>query len=36
MIEVITNPAAARAYQRAHLERSKAVTNALSWLFGSR
>jgi hypothetical protein len=36
MIEVTTSPAAARAFQRAHLERSKAIARALNWLFGSR
>ncbi len=36
MIEMTTNPAAARAFQRAHAERSKAIARAFSWLFGSR
>ncbi len=36
MIEVTTNLATARAFQRAHLERSRAINNALKWLFGSR
>ncbi len=36
MIEVSTNPAMVRAFRRAHLERSRAVNNALKWLFGSR
>ena len=36
MIEVSSNSAMARAFQRAHLERSRAVGNALKWIFGSR
>ncbi len=36
MIEVTANPATARAFQRAHFERSLAVSKALNWLFGSR
>ena len=36
MIEVTTNPAAARAFHRAHLERSRVINRALSWLFGFR
>ncbi len=36
MIEMTTNPAAARAFQKAHAERGKLIRQALSWLFGSR
>ena len=36
MIEMTTNPAAARAFQRAHAERGKIVKQVLNWLFGSR
>ncbi len=36
MFEVTSNTAMARAFQRAHLERSRAINNALKWLFGSR
>ena len=36
MIEMTTNPAAARAFQRAHDARGKAVARIFSWLFGSR
>lgn len=36
MIEMTTNPAAARAFQRAHAERGKLILNVLKWCFGSR
>ncbi len=36
MIEMTTNPAAARAFQRAHAERGKMLKHALNWFFGSR
>ncbi len=36
MIEMTTNPAAARAFQRAHAERGKMLKQALNWLFGFR
>ncbi|SLN65922.1 hypothetical protein TRL7639_03732 [Falsiruegeria litorea R37] len=36
MIEMTTNPAAQRAFQRAHAERSKAIKSVFNWLFGSR
>ena len=36
MIEATTNPLTVRAFQRAHLERSKAIANVFGWLFGSR
>ncbi len=36
MIEVSSNPATARAFQRAHIERSRVINRALNWLFGSR
>ncbi len=36
MIEVTTNPVAARAFRQAHAERAKAINFAFKWLFGSR
>lgn len=36
MIEATTNPAAARAFQRAHAERGKAIAMVFHWFFGSR
>ncbi len=36
MIEVTANPDTARAFRRAHFERSVAVNKILNWLFGSR
>ncbi len=36
MIEMTTNPAAARAFQRAHAERGKIIKQGLKWIFGSR
>ncbi|GAA6191741.1 hypothetical protein NBRC116597_16600 [Phaeobacter sp. NW0010-22] len=36
MIEATTNPAAQRAFKRAHQERAVFVKTAWHWLFGSR
>lgn len=36
MIEATTNPAAARAFRRAHQERARVINEVLNWLFGSR
>lgn len=35
MIEATTNPAARTAMQRAHAERSQAISSAWNWLFRS-
>lgn len=36
MIEISTNPAAQRAFRRAHQERAEALKSVIDWLFGSR
>lgn len=36
MIEMTTNPAAVRAFRRAHAERSRVIVRLFSRLFGSR
>ena len=36
MLEISTNPAARRAFRKAHEERAQAVAYAWNWLFGAR
>ncbi len=36
MIEATSSPSVARAFRRAHFERSRAIGDLVKWLFGSR